>query len=53
MSSNHNFPLFVIGTHWLTHFLYPQRGKGKKQKQIFVNYTKTKITGSFKPWGGR
>jgi hypothetical protein len=26
MSSNHNFPLFVIGTHWLSHYS-SQRGR--------------------------
>jgi len=30
-SSNHNFPLFVIGTRKLS-YIFSQRGRGQKQK---------------------
>ena len=51
MSSNHNFPLFVIGTHWLPHFLPNAEDKWTYQSyapnEIWEyksdTFTKTKI----------
>jgi hypothetical protein len=45
MSSNHNFPLFVIGTHWLPH-IFLANAQDKNKNKIFVKNIKTKILGT-------
>ncbi|OGI25625.1 MAG: hypothetical protein A3J76_06140 [Candidatus Moranbacteria bacterium RBG_13_45_13] len=38
VSSNHNFPLFVIGTHKLSHSLFPTRKRVKNKNKNFCKF---------------